>query len=63
MTVGEYDFDGQPLGPMGAHPKIDPVTNELWFIDIAQPPYLRYTVVGAQGDMIVQNPSTFRPPR
>ncbi len=52
-TMGEYHFGDQLLGPMGAHPRIDPVSDELWFIGYSPaPPYLRYTVVDSQGQML-----------
>jgi carotenoid cleavage dioxygenase len=49
-TVGPYDFNGQLLGPMTAHPKIDPETGELLFFGYSPfPPYLRYYVADAAG--------------
>lgn len=49
-TVGEYTFGGTLGGPMGAHPKVDPVWDELGFIrtDI-EPPYLLFGVVDTRG--------------
>lgn len=49
-TVGPYDFGGKLLGPMTAHPKIDPETGELLFFGYSPfPPYLRYYVATAEG--------------
>ncbi len=48
-TVGRYDFDGT-LPSLTAHPKLDPVTDELMVFDYdVVPPYLTYGVVGADG--------------
>jgi len=52
-TVGEYDFDGRLIGPMTAHPKIDPETGEMLFFGYSPfPPYLTYHVVGADGALV-----------
>lgn len=52
-THGEYDFAGELVRPMSAHPKIDPVTGEMWFIGYAPfPPYLTLHVVDAAGALI-----------
>jgi carotenoid cleavage dioxygenase len=51
-TIGPYDFHGKLLGPMTAHPKIDPETGELLFFGYSPfPPYLRYYVADAQGNV------------
>ena len=49
-TVGQYDFAGALRSHMTAHPKLDPVTGELFFFgyDFGPVP-LRYHVVDAQG--------------
>ncbi len=48
-----HDFDGTLASPMTAHPKIDPVTGELVFfgVDLFGPPFLRYHVVDATGQL------------
>jgi carotenoid cleavage dioxygenase len=51
-TIGPYDFGGKLLGPMTAHPKIDPETGELLFFGYSPfPPYLCYYVASARGEM------------
>ena len=45
-TVGEHTFGGGLPGAMCAHPKTDPIWDELsWFRYSAEPPYLVYGVV------------------
>ncbi len=50
QTLGQHDYDGQLRSSMTAHPKLDPVTGELFFFgyDIG-PVTLRYHVADAQG--------------
>jgi len=48
-----HDFDGALSSPMAAHPKLDPSTGELVFfgVDLFGPPFLRYHVVDASGQL------------
>lgn len=46
--MGRYDFHGKLRAPMTAHPKIDPVSGEMFLTSFGPlPPYLRYHVIGA----------------
>ena len=64
-TVGRYDFRGKLRSSMTAHPKMDPVTGEMLFFgyDPFGPPWLRYHVVHASGELVrsedidIQGPS------
>jgi carotenoid cleavage oxygenase len=53
-TVGRYDFGGKLRSSMTAHPKMDPVTGEMLFFgyDPFGPPWLRYHVVNAAGELV-----------
>jgi carotenoid cleavage dioxygenase len=53
-TVGRYDFDGKLRSAMTAHPKVDPVTGEMLFFgyDPFGPPWLRYHVANADGELV-----------
>jgi carotenoid cleavage dioxygenase-like enzyme len=49
-TLGRYDFAGRLRAPVTAHPKIDPVTGEMFLISFQPvPPYLHYHVIAADG--------------
>ncbi len=51
-TLGTTDFGGRLRGPVTAHPKIDPITGEMFaFGYSAIPPYLRYHVIDADGTL------------
>lgn len=52
-TLGRHDFDGKLRSAMTAHPKIDAATGEMLFFgyDIFGPPYLRFHVVDASGNL------------
>ena len=52
-TIGEHSFDGRLHGPMTAHPKTDPETGELLFFGYSPfPPYLRFHVADASGELV-----------
>ncbi|MBD2533216.1 carotenoid oxygenase family protein [Nostoc flagelliforme FACHB-838] len=53
-TIGEYTYNGKLVSAFTAHPKIDPVTGEMIFFGYSPvvPPYLQYSVVSAQGELL-----------
>lgn len=53
-TVGPYTYNGKLTSAFTAHPKVDSVTGEMMFFGYspAQPPYLEYSVVSAQGELL-----------
>jgi carotenoid cleavage dioxygenase len=53
-TIGRYDFGGKLRSAMTAHPKIDPVTGEMLFFgyDPFGPPWLRFHVANAAGELV-----------
>ncbi|MGW4527976.1 carotenoid oxygenase family protein [Amycolatopsis sp. NPDC004378] len=52
-TLGAEDFLGTLVGDMMAHPKVDEATGELFWFDYGpRPPYLRYGVIGADGQVV-----------
>jgi carotenoid cleavage dioxygenase len=56
-TVGEHTFDGSLTGAMCAHPKLDPIWDELcWFRYSVEPPYLVFGVVSPRGQISRQVP-------
>lgn len=51
-TLGTTDFGGRLQGAFTAHPKVDPVTGQMYaFGYSALPPYLRYHVIEADGSL------------
>lgn len=49
-TVGVCDFDGTYSGSFSAHPKVDPVTGDMYTFGYSpMPPYLTYHVIGQDG--------------
>ncbi|MEH2283292.1 MAG: carotenoid oxygenase family protein [Nostoc sp.] len=53
-TIGEYSYNGKLVSAFTAHPKVDPVTGEMIFFgySLFAPPYLQYSVVSAQGELL-----------
>ena len=53
-TVGPYTYQNQLQSAFTAHPKVDPVTAEMMFFgySIAEPPYLQYSVVSPEGNLL-----------
>jgi carotenoid cleavage dioxygenase len=56
-TIGEYTYNGKLASAFTAHPKVDPVTGEMMFFGYSlTPPYLKYSVVSAQGELLWTKP-------
>lgn len=53
-TIWSYTFKGKLTSPVTAHPKVDPVTGEMMFFgySLAQPPFVKYSVVSAERDLL-----------
>ncbi|MCA1995455.1 MAG: carotenoid oxygenase family protein [Coleofasciculus sp. S288] len=53
-TVGEYTYNGKLASAFTAHPKIDPVTGEMMFLGYSMfaPPFLQYSIVSAEGELL-----------
>ena len=52
--LGKLSYDGKLKHAMTAHPKIDPITNELIFFgyELMKKPYCTYSVVSADGKLL-----------
>ncbi|MBW4630664.1 MAG: carotenoid oxygenase family protein [Iphinoe sp. HA4291-MV1] len=56
-TIGEYTYNGKLVSAMTAHPKVDPITGEMMFFGYGfTPPYLQYSVVSPQGELLQTEP-------
>ncbi len=57
-TLGAYDFGGQLVDSMTAHPKICPTTGELHFFGYGSifEPYVTYHRASANGDLTINRP-------
>lgn len=57
-TLGLHTFKGRVASPVTAHPKVDPVTGEMLFFgySLVQPPYLQYSIVSAEGELLRTTP-------
>ncbi|MBW4624231.1 MAG: carotenoid oxygenase family protein [Brasilonema octagenarum HA4186-MV1] len=56
-TLGEHTYNGKLVSPVTAHPKVDPVTGEMMFFGYSfAPPYLQYSVVSPQGELLQTEP-------
>ncbi|GAB1540495.1 carotenoid oxygenase family protein [Scytonema sp. NUACC21] len=52
-TIGEHTYNGKLVSPFTAHPKVDPETGEMMFFGYSfAPPYLQYSVVSKQGELL-----------
>ncbi|MEH2071153.1 MAG: carotenoid oxygenase family protein [Nostoc sp.] len=53
-TIGEYTYNGKLISKFTAHPKVDAVTGEMIFFgySFVAPPYLQYSVVSAEGELL-----------
>lgn len=52
-TKGEYTYNGKLTSAFTAHPKVDPVTGEMMFFGYSfAPPFVKYSVVSPQGELL-----------
>lgn len=52
-TIGEYTYNNKLVSAFTAHPKVDPVTGEMMFFGYGiEPPFVKYSVVSAQGELL-----------
>lgn len=52
--IGKLDYDGKLKHPFTAHPKNDPITNEMMFFgySLRKKPYVQYSVASAEGKLL-----------
>ncbi len=64
-TVGPYSYEGRLTCGLASHPKVDPRTGELIFIDYSpySAPYLTYGVAAADGSSVKTSPIELPGPR
>jgi carotenoid cleavage dioxygenase len=57
-TIGPETYQGKLTSACTAHPKVDPVTGEMLFFgySLFQPPYLKYSIVSPEGELIRTTP-------
>ncbi|HMP01837.1 MAG TPA: carotenoid oxygenase family protein [Gemmatales bacterium] len=53
-TVGPYNYGGKLKHPFTAHPKVDPETGEMFLFgyQFMAKPYVQYSVVNSQGELV-----------
>ena len=52
-TNGEYTYNGKLQSAFTAHPKVDPKTGEMMFFGYSfAPPFLHYSTVSAEGELL-----------
>jgi len=62
-TVGASDFDGKLQHPFTAHPKVDQQTGEMMTFGYSfAPPYVTYSVINAQGELVHSTPISIEKP-
>jgi carotenoid cleavage dioxygenase-like enzyme len=56
-TEGLYTFDDKLESPVTAHPKVDDETGEMLFFGYSfSPPYVQYSIVSPEGDLVKTEP-------
>ena len=62
-TRGPTDFDGKLTHPFTAHPKVDPKSGEMMTYGYSfAPPFVTYSVIDAQGQLVHSTPVTLSKP-
>ncbi|MEO1374534.1 MAG: carotenoid oxygenase family protein [Cyanobacteria bacterium J06635_10] len=52
-TNGEFTYNGKLSSAFTAHPKVDPITGEMMFFGYSfAPPFLHYSLVSAEGELV-----------